>query len=64
MNRWIRLSAAVVAMIMIGNLQYAWTLFVQPMMAGTGWKLSQAAVGLHGFYRGDDLGDADFRMAD
>ena len=27
-------------MIMIANLQYAWTLFVQPLQRGTGWKLS------------------------
>src|SRR5438067_5465560 len=27
-------------MIMIANLQYAWTLFVKPMQAGTHWKLS------------------------
>ena len=33
MNRWVRLSAAVVAMIMIANLQYAWTLFVKPLIA-------------------------------
>ena len=45
MSRWVRLSAAVVAMIMIGNLQYAWTLFVQPLMTGTGWKLSQVQWG-------------------
>ena len=32
-------------MIMIGNLQYAWTLFVQPMMSATGWKLSQVQWG-------------------
>jgi OFA family oxalate/formate antiporter-like MFS transporter len=44
-NRWFRLGAAVIAMIMIGNLQYAWTLFVQPMMAGTGWKLSEVQWG-------------------
>ncbi len=41
MNRWVRLSAAVTAMVMIGNMQYAWTLFVSPMVADTGWKLSQ-----------------------
>ena len=41
MNRWLRLGAAVTAMVMIGNLQYAWTLVVQPMMSGTGWKLSE-----------------------
>jgi len=44
-NRWIRLTAAVTAMIMIGNLQYAWTLFVQPIMSATGWKLSQVQWG-------------------
>ena len=40
MNRWVRLGAAVVAMIMIANLQYAWTLFVGPLQKDTGWKLS------------------------
>ena len=45
MNRWFRLAAAVLAMIMIGNLQYAWTLFVQPMMGATGWKLSEVQWG-------------------
>jgi OFA family oxalate/formate antiporter-like MFS transporter len=30
-NRWIQFGSAVVAMIMIANLQYAWTLFVKPM---------------------------------
>lgn len=39
-NRWFQLVASLVAMIMIANLQYAWTLFVRPMQAGTGWKLS------------------------
>jgi MFS transporter, OFA family, oxalate/formate antiporter len=39
-NRWFQLCASVVAMVMIANLQYAWTLFVQPLQAGTGWKLS------------------------
>ncbi|HEY6506595.1 MAG TPA: MFS transporter, partial [Vicinamibacterales bacterium] len=39
-NRWFQLCASLVAMIMIANLQYAWTLFVQPLQAGTGWKLS------------------------
>lgn len=40
MNRWFRLAAAVVAMIMIANLQYAWTLFVKPLIAAHHWKLS------------------------
>lgn len=34
-----------VAMVMIGNLQYAWTLFVQPMIVGTGWTLSEVQWG-------------------
>src|SRR5579859_2298252 len=45
LNRWIRLAAAVVSMIMIGNLQYAWTLFVQPMMTENHWKLSDVQWG-------------------
>ena len=39
-NRWFQLCASLVAMIMIANLQYAWTLFVKPMQASTHWKLS------------------------
>jgi OFA family oxalate/formate antiporter-like MFS transporter len=39
-NRWFQLVASVICMIMIANLQYAWTLFVGPLQAGTGWKLS------------------------
>jgi len=39
-NRWFRLAAAVVAMMMIANLQYSWTLFVKPLIAANHWKLS------------------------
>jgi OFA family oxalate/formate antiporter-like MFS transporter len=39
-NRWFQLCASLVAMIMIANLQYAWTLFVEPLQGATGWKLS------------------------
>ena len=47
-NRWFQLGAALIAMIMIANLQYSWTLFVDPLQKGTGWKLSdiQAAFTL------------------
>jgi OFA family oxalate/formate antiporter-like MFS transporter len=45
MNRWVRLIAAVVAMMMIANLQYSWTLFVKPIIGATGWKLSQVQLG-------------------
>jgi OFA family oxalate/formate antiporter-like MFS transporter len=40
-NRWFQLCASVVAMVMIANLQYSWTLFVEPMKTATGWKLSE-----------------------
>src|SRR6185295_4292661 len=39
-NRWFQLCASLVAMVMIANLQYSWTLFVEPMRNATGWKLS------------------------
>jgi OFA family oxalate/formate antiporter-like MFS transporter len=32
-------------MILIGNLQYAWTLFVKPITAATGWSLSEVQWG-------------------
>jgi MFS transporter, OFA family, oxalate/formate antiporter len=39
-KRWLQLITGVVCMVMIANLQYGWTLFVQPMAAEHGWKLS------------------------
>jgi OFA family oxalate/formate antiporter-like MFS transporter len=38
-NRWFQLIASLIAMIMIANLQYAWTLFVTPLQESTGWPL-------------------------
>jgi OFA family oxalate/formate antiporter-like MFS transporter len=38
---WFQLVASVIAMVMIANLQYAWTLFVRPMQEATSWKLSE-----------------------
>src|SRR5262247_3491807 len=40
-NRWFQLCASLIAMIMIANLQYAWTLFVNPLQKGTGWSLTE-----------------------
>lgn len=37
--RWVQLSAGVVCMVMIANLQYGWTLFVQPINQKHGWGL-------------------------
>ena len=48
MNRWFRLWSAFVGMVMIGNLQYAWTLFAEPMVkahAAQGWSLSEVQWG-------------------
>ncbi len=48
MNRWVRLWSAFVGMVMIGNLQYAWTLFAQPMVkahAAQHWSLSEVQWG-------------------
>src|SRR5260370_35588159 len=36
-NRWLQLLAGVVCMVMIANLQYGWTLFVQPINEKYGW---------------------------
>src|SRR5215471_18539167 len=47
-NRWVRLWSAFVGMVMIGNLQYAWTLFAQPMVkahAEQKWQLSDVQWG-------------------
>jgi OFA family oxalate/formate antiporter-like MFS transporter len=40
-NRWFQLVASLVTMVMIANLQYAWTLFVDPMQKATAWQLSE-----------------------
>jgi len=36
-----QLVASLVAMVMIANLQYAWTLFVEPIRAARGWAQSE-----------------------
>jgi MFS transporter, OFA family, oxalate/formate antiporter len=36
-NRWFQLVVGIVAMVMIANLQYGWTLFVDPMDARHHW---------------------------
>src|SRR5579863_9322018 len=41
-NRWVVLSASIVAMIAVANFQYGWTLFVQPLQKHL--KVSQALI--------------------
>src|SRR5215475_13053811 len=38
-NPWFQLVASLISMIMIANLQYAWTLFVNPLQEATRWEL-------------------------
>jgi len=48
MSRWVRLWSAFVGMVMIGNLQYAWTLFAEPMVKAheaQHWQLSEVQWG-------------------
>ncbi|MCL4514754.1 MAG: oxalate/formate MFS antiporter [Firmicutes bacterium] len=44
-NRWIQLTFAVLGMVMIANLQYAWTLFVPPLRQAFGWSLPAVQLG-------------------
>jgi OFA family oxalate/formate antiporter-like MFS transporter len=40
MTRWWQLISCVVCMVMIANLQYGWTLFVNPMNKSHGWSIA------------------------
>src|SRR5207253_10222527 len=37
-NRWVQLVVGVICMVMIANLQYGWTYFVDPMAAANHWS--------------------------
>ena len=39
--RWVQLWLGVLCMALIANLQYAWTLFVDPMHVARGWSLAE-----------------------
>jgi MFS transporter, OFA family, oxalate/formate antiporter len=43
-NRWLQLIVGIVCMIMIANLQYGWTLFVQPLNAAHHWAVADIQV--------------------
>ncbi|SON55388.1 Oxalate:formate exchange protein [Hartmannibacter diazotrophicus] len=40
-ERWKYLVLCVIAMVMIANLQYGWSVFVLPLQKATGWQISQ-----------------------
>src|SRR4051812_22331787 len=44
-NPWFQLVASLISMVMIANLQYAWTLFVNPIQEATGWTLPVIQLG-------------------
>jgi OFA family oxalate/formate antiporter-like MFS transporter len=43
-NRWVQLGAGIVAMIAVANLQYGWTLFVNPIDKAHGWGAAAIQV--------------------
>ena len=62
-NRWFQLVASLIAMIMIANLQYSWTLFVKPPPGRPRLEAVGRAVGLHAVHPVSDLGAAARRLA-
>jgi OFA family oxalate/formate antiporter-like MFS transporter len=43
-TRWVQLALGVACMAMIANLQYGWTLFVEPMHRARGWSIADIQV--------------------
>ena len=43
-NRWIQLAAGIVCMVMIANLQYGWTYFVDPIDAKFHWGRTEIQI--------------------
>src|SRR5579863_7759254 len=43
-NRWLQLWLGVLCMVLIANLQYAWTLFVNPIHQAQGWSIAEIQV--------------------
>jgi len=43
-NRWLQLVLSIVTMVMIANLQYAWTLFVNPLSEAHGWSKAEVQI--------------------
>ncbi len=43
-TRWVNLIFCIICMIMIANLQYGWTLFVNPINKAHGWTIASIQV--------------------
>lgn len=39
-TRWTQLAAVIICMVMVANLQYGWTLFVNPISKAHGWSIA------------------------
>ena len=46
-NPWIQLVLGIICMVMIANLQYGWTLFVNPIDAKFHWGKRRDPGGVH-----------------
>jgi len=45
-GRWVQLWLGVLCMVLIANLQYAWTLFVSPMHQAHGWSIAEIQIAI------------------
>jgi len=43
-GRWAQLISCVICMVLIANLQYGWTLFVNPIKEAHGWPLAEIQI--------------------
>lgn len=43
-SRWLQLTAGIICMVMIANMQYGWTLFVHPMNVEHGWSIAEIQI--------------------
>ena len=61
--RWMQLVLGIVCMAMIANLQYGWTLFVNPIDDKYGWGRAAIQVAFTIFVADRNLAGADRRLA-
>ena len=54
-KRWLQLILGVLCMTMIANLQYGWTLFVNPIADKFGWEPRGDPGGIHDFRADGDV---------
>ncbi len=62
-NRWMQLLFGIISMMLIANLQYGWTLFVQPIKAAHDWSIAEIQVGVQHLHRARDLAHPGRRLA-